>query len=175
MTLKVGSLFSGIGGIEYGLERTGKYKTVWFVEKDEYCQGILRKRFPNVPVYDDVTRVDFSSLPRVDVITGGFPCQDISNAGKRAGIEGSRSALWKHIVRAIVSLRPRFVFVENVTALTRRGLDKVLCDLAQVGYDAEWHCIPASAVGAHHRRDRICVISYPAGENGGDLAHSNSE
>ena len=94
------------------------------------------------------------------MLTGGFPCQDISNAGKRAGIKGSRSSLWKHYARAISEIRPRIVFIENVAALTQRGLDTVLCDLAKIGYDAEWHCIPASAVGAPHKRDRIIILGY---------------
>jgi DNA (cytosine-5)-methyltransferase 1 len=154
-------LFSGVGGIELGLERAGGFKTAWFVEYEPYAQAVLRKRFPSTPVYGDITQLDFSSLPRVDVLTGGFPCQDISNAGRRVGIEGSRSSLWKYYAEAIRCLRPRLAFIENVSALTRRGLDVVLGDLASIGYDAEWHCFPASAVGAPHQRDRIAIIAYP--------------
>ena len=159
--MRVGSLFSGIGGIELGLERAGGFETAWFVESDPHAQAILRKHWPSTPIHADVTTVDFVSLPKVDLLTGGFPCQDISNAGKRAGITGNRSSLWKHYLRAIVSLRPRLVFAENVAALTQRGLDVVLVDLAAIGYDAEWHCVPAAAVGAHHRRDRIIILAYP--------------
>lgn len=159
--LTVGSLFSGIGGIELGFERAGGYRTLWFVENDLHAQAILRKHWPNAEIYADVTYLDFGSVPKVDVLTGGFPCQDISNAGKRAGITGSRSSLWKHCVRAISAIQPRIAVFENVSALTRRGLSTVLCDLAQVGYDAEWHCISASSVGAPHRRDRIFIMAYP--------------
>lgn len=100
-------------------------------------------------------------MPRVDVLTGGFPCQDISNAGKRKGITGERSGLWKEYLKAISILRPKVVFAENVAALLGRGIDTVLCDLAEVGYDVEWHCLPASHVDAPHRRDRVFIIAYP--------------
>jgi DNA (cytosine-5)-methyltransferase 1 len=159
--VKVGSLFSGCGGTALGYEWAG-YEHKWFVEKEEYAKTILRKRFPKATVYGDITEVDFTTVPKVDVLEGGFPCQDISNAGKRAGIEGSRSSLWKHFLRAISEIRPKYVSIENVAALRGRGLDVVLCDLASLGYDAEWHCISASAVGAPHRRDRIFIIAYPS-------------
>jgi len=159
--LSVGSLFSGVGGIEIGFERQG-FKTVWFVECELYCQAILRKQFPEAKIYGDVTKVDFGAVPKVDVLTGGFPCQDISNAGKRVGITGSRSSLWKHYLRAISTLLPRFALIENVAALVNRGLDVVLCDLASVGYDAEWYNLSASAVGALHRRERLFIVAYPA-------------
>ncbi len=159
--MRVGSLFSGIGGIELGFERAGGFETAWFVENDPHAQAVLRKHWPDAAIYDDVTTVDFTNVPRIDILTGGFPCQDISNAGKRAGIEGSRSGLWSHCVRAVRDLRPRLAMFENVSALTRRGLDAVLCDLAAIGYDAEWYCVPAAAVGAPHRRDRIAILAYP--------------
>lgn len=129
--MNVGSLFSGIGGIELGFERAGGFKTLWFVEQDKYCQAILRRHWPTAVIYDDITQVDFGNVPKVDVLTGGFPCQDISNAGKRVGIEGSRSGLWKEYARAISVLRPRIVFAENVSALTQRGLDTVLGDFGR--------------------------------------------
>jgi DNA (cytosine-5)-methyltransferase 1 len=157
----IGSLFSGIGGIELGFEMAGGFTTKWFVEKDLYAQAILRKHWPSAVIYDDITKLDFSSVPRVDILTGGFPCQDISNAGKRAGITGSRSSLWKYYLKAISTLRPRYCLIENVSALLNRGLTTVLCDLAEVGYDAEWHSISASSVGAPHRRDRIFILAYP--------------
>jgi len=171
LLLRVGSLFSGIGGVELGLERTGGFTTAWFVENDKHAQAILRKHWPEATIYDDITTIDFSTVPAVDVLTGGFPCQDISNAGKRAGITGSRSSLWKHYVRAISILRPKYVFAENVAALTQRGLDVVLADLASVGYDAEWYCVSASSVGAPHRRDRIIIIAYT---NDADTRHVGS-
>jgi len=160
--LYVGSLFSGIGGIELGFERAGGFEVRWFVENDNYAQAVLRKRWPDTPVHGDITRLNIAGLPRIDILTGGFPCQDISNAGKRAGIEGSRSGLWHYYREAISELRPKIAVVENVSALTFRGLREVLGDLAEVGYDAEWHCVPASAVGAPHQRDRVFIIAFRA-------------
>lgn len=159
--MKIGSLFSGIGGIELGFERAGGFTTEWFVENDIHAQALLRKHWPDAKIYADITQVDFTTVPKVDILTGGFPCQDISNAGKRAGITGSRSSLWKHYLRAIRILRPRYILAENVSALLNRGLDVVLSDLAEVGYDAEWHCISASSIGAPHKRDRIFILAYP--------------
>ncbi len=158
-TLTFGSLFAGIGGIDLGLERAGM-KCLWQVEIDEYANKVLKKHWPNVTRYGDIRTVDFTKAKYVDVIAGGFPCQDISTAGKRKGIKGERSGLWKEFHRAIREIRPRFIVVENVSALCHRGLDTVLADLAASGYDAEWDCIPAAAVGAPHRRDRIFIVAY---------------
>ncbi len=158
----VGSLFSGIGGIEIAFEEQG-FKTEWFVENEPYAQAVLQKRFPETKVYADITKIDFTKVPRIDILTGGFPCQDISGAGKRIGIEGSRSSLWKYYAKAIRILRPKFALIENVSALAIRGLDVVLSDLAQIGYDAEWYNMSASAVGAPHQRERIFIIAYPNG------------
>jgi len=141
--VRVGSLFSGIGGIELGLERAGGYETAWFVENDKHAQAILRKHWPNAIVYDDVTTIDFSTVPKVDVLTGGFPCQDISIAGKRAGITGSRSSLWKYYLEAIRVLRPKYVIAENVSALISNGLDTVLADAdtIDVEYDQKGYVV----------------------------------
>jgi DNA (cytosine-5)-methyltransferase 1 len=158
--VNVGSLFSGIGGIELGFEEEG-FNTMWCIENDTYAQTILRKRFPQATIYGDIKKIDFRAVTKADILTGGFPCQDISNAGKRAGIEGSRSSLWKYYLKAIREIRPRYALIENVSALTHRGLDVVLADLAEIGYDAEWYNISASAVGAFHRRERIFIIAYP--------------
>ena len=156
----VGSLFSGIGGIELGFKRAG-FKTRWFIEKDKYAQTIIHKHWgQDALIYEDITTVDFNTVPKVDILTGGFPCQDISNAGKRVGITGSRSSLWKYYKEAIRILRPQFALIENVPALTRRGLDVVLSDLAEIGYDAEWYNLSASAIGANHQRDRVFIIAY---------------
>lgn len=170
MTYKVLDLFSGIGGFSLGLERAGM-ETVAFCEIDPFCRKVLRKHWPNVPIYEDIRELTKETLNGItaDVICGGFPCQDISNAGLRAGIAGERSRLWAEMVRLVNELRPRKVIVENVRALLVRGIDTVLGDLARSGYDAEWHCIPASAVGAPHRRDRIWIIAYPCGERGPGL------
>ena len=165
---KVLDLFSGIGGFSLGLERTGGFETVAFCEIEPYPRAVLKKHWPKVPCYEDVRTLTADALRRdgiaVDVICGGFPCQDISFAGAGAGLAGERSGLWREYARLIRELRPKFVIVENVSALLSRGLGAVLGDMAALGFDAEWHCIPAFAVGAPHRRDRIWIIAYPRGE-----------
>ena len=161
--MQVLDLFSGIGGFSLGLERAGM-KTVAFCEIEPFCRQVLAKHWPGVPCYDDVRTLTAQRLADdgivVDVICGGFPCQDISVAGKGAGLAGERSGLWSEYARLIGEVRPSYVIVENVAALLGRGLGDVLGDLAALGYDAEWHCIPASAVGAPHRRDRIWICAY---------------
>lgn len=158
--MNVLDLFSGIGGFSLGLERAGM-RTVAFCEVDARCRAALARHWPDVPCFHDVTTLDGRQLTDIDVIAGGFPCQDISSAADApAGIEGLRSGLWREFARLIGELRPKFAIVENVSALRQRGLDVVLGDLAALGYDAEWHCIPASAVGAPHPRDRIWIVAY---------------
>ena len=167
--MKVLDLFAGIGGFTIGLEKAG-FETVAFCEIEPYAQKVLKKNWPEVPIYDDVRTITAERLVsdgiRVDVITGGFPCQDISVAGNQAGIaDGTRSGLWSECARLIGELRPRYAIFENVTNLLNgeRGawFKRVLWDISQIGYDAEWHCIPASELGAHHHRDRIWIICYP--------------
>jgi len=154
-------LFSGIGGFSLGLERAG-FKTVAFCEVDKNCHKVLQKNWPGIPIFDDVKTLKGEDINEsIDVICGGFPCQDISLAGKGAGLEGERSGLWWEFHRLIKEIKPKWVIAENVAALRSRGLDKVLSSLNEVGYDAEWHCIPASAVGAPHQRDRIWILAYP--------------
>jgi DNA (cytosine-5)-methyltransferase 1 len=163
--LKVLDLFSGIGGFSLGLERTDGFETVAFCEIEPFPRRVLAKHWPNVPIYEDVRELTAERLAAdgisVDVICGGFPCQDISLAGKGAGLEGERSGLWSEIARLTRELGPRYIIVENVSALLGRGLGQVLGDLAEIGYDAEWHCIPAAALGAPHRRDRFWLVAYP--------------
>lgn len=163
--LRVLDLFSGIGGFSLGLEATGAFQTVAFCEIEKFPRAVLNKHWPEVPCYDDVRTISSAKLAsdgiEIDVICGGFPCQDISLAGKGAGLDGERSGLWSEISRLVGELEPRFVIVENVSALLGRGLDRVLRDLAALGYDAEWHCIPASYVGLRHLRDRIWIVAYP--------------
>ena len=163
--LKVLDLFSGIGGFSLGLERTGGFETVAFCEIEPFPRAVLKEHWLDVPCYEDVRTLTADQLRSdgiaVDVICGGFPCQDISYAGGGAGLEGARSGLWSEIARLVSELRPQYVIVENVSALLSRGIGRVLGDLAEIGYDAEWHCIPASAVGAPHIRDRIWIIAYP--------------
>lgn len=162
--LKVLDLFSGIGGFSLGLERTGGFETVAFCEIEEFPRRVLAKHWPKVPCYHDVRDLTVDTLRRdgiaIDVICGGFPCQDISLAGKGAGLAGERSGLWFEFARLICEVRPHYVFVENVSALLARGLDRVLGDLAALRYDAEWHCIPAYYVGVPQPRDRVWIVAY---------------
>jgi DNA (cytosine-5)-methyltransferase 1 len=157
--MNVLDLFSGIGGFSLGLERAGM-RTVAFCEIDPFCRKVLAKHWPSVPIHHDIAKLKGTDVGAVDVICGGFPCQDISTAGRMVGMEGRRSGLWGEYARIISEVRPRFVIVENVSALLARGLDVVLRDLAALGFDAEWHCIPASAVGAPHRRDRVWIVAH---------------
>lgn len=168
-------LFSGIGGFSLGLERTGGFKTVAFCEIEQFPRQVLRKHWPDVPIYEDVRTLTAERLAAdgvaVDAICGGFPCQDVSLAGSGAGLEGERSGLWREYSRIIGELRPRVVVVENVAALLGRGLGRVLGDLATLGYDAEWHCIPASYAGARHLRDRVWIVAYPECDSVQGRAH----
>jgi DNA (cytosine-5)-methyltransferase 1 len=161
-------LFSGIGGFSLGLERSGGFETVAFCEIDPFCRRVLARHWPKVPCYDDIRTLTAERLAAdgiaVDAICGGFPCQDISVSGTKLGLEGERSGLWFEYVRIIRELRPYFVFVENSTELLSGWLGDILAPLATLGYDAEWECIPARAVGAPHRRDRIWIIANAAGK-----------
>ena len=163
--MKVLDLFSGIGGFSLGLERAGM-KTVAFCEIEPYCRAVLKRHWPYVPCYEDVRTLTAERLRAdgisVDVICGGFPCQDVSMAGNRLGLAGARSGLWAEYCRLIRELQPLYVIVENVTGLLSLGMGTVLGDLAAFRYDAEWHCIPATAVGAPHIRDRVWIVAYPA-------------
>jgi len=158
--MRTGHLFAGIDGLGLGLEPHG-FRTVWFSEYEDAPSQVLKHHYPDVPNHGDITAIDWSKVEPVDVLTGGFPCQDLSYAGKGAGIkEGTRSGLWFEYVRAIRALRPRLVIVENVSALTTRGLDIVLGDLHESGFDAEWSTLRASDVGAAHRRERLFIVAY---------------
>lgn len=194
--LTVGSLFSGIGGLDLGLERTGRFKVAWQVEIDPFCKRVLAKHWPNVTRHDDVCSVGSHNLSTVDLLVGGFPCQDISYAGNQVGITGERSGLWKEFLRIICELRPRFVLIENVKALLSGGdwnetcsctseptmvcssckqgdlgnstennvyqswMGVVLGDLAEAGYDAEWHVLSAAQFGAPHLRERVFIVAH---------------
>ena len=152
--------FSGIGGFSLAARWLGGIETVQFVERDPYCQQVLAKHWPTVPIHDDICT--FRPAPgSADIICGGFPCQDISQAGKGAGLAGSRSGLFYELLRVVRLVGPRYVVLENVAAITHRGMDDVLGDLAEAGFDAEWACIPAAAVGACHQRDRWWCVAYP--------------
>lgn len=156
----IGSLFSGIGGLELGLEWAGLGPVAWQVEQDAYCRKVLAKHWPDAVRYDDVRAVGSHNLSRVEVLCGGFPCQDISVAGLGAGLAGARSGLWREYARIISDLRPRVVVVENVAALRFRGLDVVLGDLAALGYDALWLPIRAADLDAPHLRERLFVVAH---------------
>lgn len=159
--MKVLDLFSGIGGFSLGLECAG-WETVAFCEIEPSCHNVLSKYWPDVPIFEDVTKLSATDIASsVDVICGGFPCQDISVAGKKKGITGNRSGLWKEYLRLINEIRPKYAIIENVANLRSHGLITVLQDLWQIGYNAQWHCISASALGAPHQRDRIWIIAYP--------------
>ena len=159
-----GSLFAGIGGMDLGLERAGM-TCKWQVEINEYARRVLSKHWPDVRRHDDVrnfTPTDPSEW-EVDVICGGFPCINISSSGKKDGIHGEHSGLWQQFSRIVRDLRPKFVVVENVRDLVHRGLGDVLGDLARLGFDAEWHVLPAAAFGSPQRRERMFVVAHAHG------------
>ena len=177
--LTFGSLFSGFGGLDLGLERSGM-ACKWQVEINDYANTILTKHWPDVPKFRDVRafpprpispwlganwRQEFA----VDGIAGGFPCQDVSVAGPKVGIDGPRSGLWREFCRIIREIRPRFVVVENTAGLLIRGMDRVLGDLARIGYDAEWGVLSSCRFGAPHVRQRVFIVAYPASERPGQL------
>lgn len=162
------SLFSGAGGLDLGARLVGGFRTIGYVEYDAYAQGVLMSRMregalDTAPIWDDVRTFDGKPWRGlVDVVSGGFPCQDVSVAGKQAGIEaGERSGLWREFARIIGEVGPRFVLVENVPGLAYRGgLGTVLGSLADLGFDAQWQFISAADVGAPHLRARIWIVAY---------------
>jgi DNA (cytosine-5)-methyltransferase 1 len=160
-----GSLFAGIGGIDLGFERAG-LECRWQAEIDPYATRVLERHWPHVRRWGDVRTFPPPGPVedwRVDVIAGGFPCQDISNAGKRRGIDGPQSGLWKDFARVLGVLRPRYVVVENTASLRSRGLSRVLADLAALGYDAEWSVVSCCSLGAPHTRERLFVLAHADG------------
>ena len=162
--MTAGSLFAGIGGFDLGFERAG-FDIRWQVEIDDYANRVLAKHWPNVPRYGDIRAIDWATVPAVDVLCGGFPCQDISNLNTRGkGIGGEKSGLWREYEKAIDRLRPKWILIENTASIRSKGLWTVLHDLDALGFDAEWHCIPACAVGAPHVRDRAWIVAYPHGK-----------
>lgn len=165
-------LFSGAGGFALGFERAG-WHTAAFCDIDQASQRCLRHHWPDTPIYPDITeltrdRLESDGITGITGISGGFPCQDLSTAGAQAGMAGARSGLWSEYARIIGELMPQIIIVENVTALLSGGSGQwmgiVLRDLAALGYDAEWHCLPAAALMAQHNRDRVWIIAYPAGK-----------
>jgi DNA (cytosine-5)-methyltransferase 1 len=167
--VNVGSLFAGIGGFDLGFERCGM-RVAWQVERDPFCRAVLARHFPEAERFEDVREVGAAELRPVDLICGGFPCQDLSAAGRGAGLDGARSGLWSEFARIVRELRPRYVVVENVPALLtgkgkrwdRAPIGRVLGDLAEAGYDAEWARLSAGEFGAPHLRRRVWIVAYPA-------------
>ena len=161
--LQVGSLFSGAGLCDLGFHMAG-YSHSFFCEVDPFCRSVLSRHWPHVPIYEDVRSLDASIIPDIDVLVGGFPCQDVSCSGRRAGITAeTRSGLWYEYKRVIEIKRPKYAVIENVKGLLSGGMEIVLQDLSDIGYDAEWQCVPASAFGAPHLRERIFIVAYPHG------------
>ena len=192
MSLKIGALFAGYGGLDLAVSSVLDAQPAWFSEFDKGPSKILAHRFPNVPNHGDITRIDWATVEPVDIITGGSPCQDLSHAGRRAGMtEGTRSNLWVAMREAIAQLRPRLVVWENVrgaysaaadsavepcpgcvgdgTGVHLRALGRVLGDLSDLGYDAVWHGLRAADIGAPHGRFRVFVVAYPAADPDGRL------
>ena len=159
--MNVLDLFSGIGGFAIGLQRAG-FRTIGFCEIDPFCRDVLAARWPDVPCHDDVQTFEPIAA---DAICAGFPCQDASIGqtqwGKRVGIDGERTGLWREVKRLANGIRPNVIVLENVPGLLSAGFGRVLGDLAEIGYDAEWDCIQASAIGAPHGRDRVWLLAYP--------------
>lgn len=161
--MKVGSLFAGIGGFDLAARWMG-WETIWFSEIDPYANAVLAKHWPGVPNLGDITRIDWSTVERPDLLCGGFPCQPHSLAGKRKGSNDARD-LWPEYERAIRALRPRYIVGENVPGLFAsdegRFFGTILGALAALGYDAEWEVVPACATGAPHLRERVWIVAYP--------------
>jgi DNA (cytosine-5)-methyltransferase 1 len=155
-------LFSGIGAFSLGLERTGAFKTIAFCETDPFCRRVLARHWPEVPILGDISAI--TEFPAADIIVGGFPCQDVSRAGKRVGVSGARSGLYRELVRAVRMVRPKHAILENVAALLGDGMGDVLGDLAEGGDCVEWDCVPAEALGAPHERDRVWIVAHADGE-----------
>jgi DNA (cytosine-5)-methyltransferase 1 len=162
--MRIGSLFSGIGGLELGLEWAGLGETAWQVEKSDFCRHILRRHWPGVARFEDVRDVGAHNLAPVDLICGGFPCQDVSSAGKGAGLAGERSGLWYQFARIVGELRPAWVVVENVASGASRWVDAVVRGLGQLGYETLPLPVSAEDVGAPHRRARIFLVAHACGE-----------
>ncbi|ADL49616.1 MULTISPECIES: DNA cytosine methyltransferase [Micromonospora] len=164
---RIGSVCTGYGGLDMAVELVLGGQLAWYAETDRHAATVLAHHWPDVDNLGDIRTVDWTQVAPVDIVTAGFPCQDISNAGKRVGITGEHSSVWNHVAAAVRVLRPRLLFVENVAALLRRGLDVVHADLAAIGYDTSWLCLRASDVGAAHRRDRLFLLATPAEPVGG--------
>ena len=165
--LSAGSLCSGYGGLDLAVMAVTAARLAWTAETDRYAAAVLAHHWPDVPNLGDITALNWAKVPPVNLVSAGWPCQDISYADPGAGItEGTRSGLWLTIADGLRHLRPAYVFLENVAALRTRGLAKVLGDLAALGYDAQWTCLRAADAGAPHRRDRLLILAVRPGAAG---------
>lgn len=173
MTLTVGSLFSGIGGLDLGLERAGM-NVIWQSEIDPYACKVLAKHWKDIPNHGNIKEIEWGDVVRPDVICGGYPCQPFSTAGKRNGTDDPRH-LWPWVREAISVLRPRYAILENVRGHVSLGLDIVLREMASIGYDAEWQIVSAASVGAPHRRDRVIIVAYPCEQFKHGRGHLDSQ
>ena len=160
--MKIGSLCTRYGGLDLAVEAHFNAKTIWCSEYDKHASKIIEKRFPGVPNYGDLTKIDWATVPQVDIITAGYPCQPFSNAGKRKGTEDERH-LFPYILEGVRYLRPKLAIFENVRGHLTLGFDTVLRDLASIGYDAKWSVVRASDAGAPHQRARLFIIANPNG------------
>ncbi len=170
--LTVGSLFSGIGGLDLGLERAGM-EVIWQSEIDPYGCRVLKKHWPEVVNHGNIKEINWGDIVRPDVICGGYPCQPFSTAGKRNGTDDPRH-LWPWVREAISVLRPKYAILENVRGHVSLGLDIVLREMASIGYDAEWQIVSAASVGAPHRRDRVIIVAYPTEQFSNERGHGDN-
>jgi DNA (cytosine-5)-methyltransferase 1 len=162
--LRAGSLCTGYGGLDIGVTAVLDAEVAWYAETDPHAAAVLAARWPGLRNLGDITALDWAAVPPVDLITAGWPCQDISYAGPGTGItKGTRSGLWLHIADGLRQLRPSYVFLENVAALRTRGLPEVIARLAEIGYDTQWTSLRAADTGACHRRDRIFILAARPG------------
>jgi len=159
MEVTVGSLFSGIGGLDLGLERAGM-KVIWQSEIDPYCCKVLKKHWPEVPNHGNIKEINWQEIQRPNIIAGGYPCQPFSQAGKRKGTQDPRH-LWPWVREAISQLRPDYAILENVPGHLTMGGTEVIGALTEIGYDAEWRVVSAAGLGANHLRKRIIIVAYP--------------
>ena len=163
--IKVGSFFTGIGGFELGMikafEKSSiEYKISFMCEKDPFCQKILRKNWKNIQIYNDITKINTKELPKIDLLLAGFPCQDISNSGKKEGLHGKKSGLYWELQRIISDIRPKIICLENVSAIIVGGFPAIIKELHRSGYNAEWICLQANQFGLPHKRKRLFLVAY---------------
>ena len=158
--MRIGSLCTGYGGLDLAVEQHFNAETIWCSEYDKHASKIIEKRFPGIPNFGDLTKIDWSTVPPVDIITAGYPCQPFSQAGKRKGTEDERH-LFPYILEAVRYLRPNYAIFENVRGHLNLGFDTVLRDLASIGYDAKWSIVRASEIGAPHQRARLYIVANP--------------